>query len=178
MYAFSHYEIEPDVVLLGKGLGNGVPVSAAVGRNDIFESLGYGEASDTWSANPLSSAAVLATLDEFESTDILAKGIHLSGIIEKGLIRLKETGAISKVRGEGCVWGIECADLGDREGAVVANQIIEKCYRGENNALSIHLLGALAGKVLRISPPLTMCPDECTAYLNRLYEVCQQVAAQ
>ena len=36
MYAFSHYEIEPDIVLLGKGLGNGVPVSAAVGRNDVW----------------------------------------------------------------------------------------------------------------------------------------------
>ncbi len=176
MYAFSHYEIEPDIVLLGKGLGNGVPVSAAVGRKDIFECLGYGEASDTWSANPLSSAAVLATLDEFESTDALAKGAHLAGIIETGLVRLKETGAISKVRGEGCVWGIECADLGDREGATVANQIIEKCYLGENDSLAIHLLGALAGKVLRISPPLTMCPNECQSYLDRLYEVCQQVA--
>ena len=176
MYAFSHYELEPDVVLLGKGLGNGIPVSAAVGRNDIFECLGYGEASDTWSANPLSSAAVLATLDEFESTDALKKGAYLAGIIEAGLIRLKETDAISKVRGEGCVWGIECADIGDREGAVVANQIIEKCYRGEGGSLALHLLGALAGKVLRISPPLTMCPQECQTYLDRLYEVCQQVS--
>ncbi|MEC9097070.1 MAG: aspartate aminotransferase family protein [Planctomycetota bacterium] len=176
MYAFSHYEIEPDIVLLGKGLGNGVPVSAAVGRRDVFESLGYGEASDTWSANPLSSAAVLATLDEFESSDVLAKGGHLAEVIETGLVRLKETGAINKVRGEGCVWGIECADLGDRKGKAVANQIIENCYRGENNALAIHLLGALAGKVLRISPPLTMCPDECQAYLDRLYQICEQVA--
>lgn len=178
MYAFSHYELEPDIVLLGKGLGNGVPVSAAVGRNDVFESLGYGEASDTWSANPLSSAAVVATLDEFETTGTLRKGAHLAGIIETGLIRLKETGAISKVRGEGCVWGIECADIGERKGAIIANQIIEECYLGKDGALAIHMLGALAGKVLRISPPLTMCPDECTAYLNRLYEVCQQVAAQ
>ena len=176
MYAFSHYEVEPDIVLLGKGLGNGVPVSAAVGRRDVFESLGYGEASDTWSANPLSSAAVLATLDEFESTDALSQGLHLAGIIEEGLIRLKETKVISKVRGEGCVWGIECADLNGHSGAEVANQVIEKCYQGQDGALAIHLLGALAGKVLRISPPLTMCPEECQSYLDRLFEVCQEVA--
>ena len=176
MYAFSHYEIEPDIVLLGKGLGNGIPVSAAVGRRDIFESLGYGEASDTWSANPLSSAAVLATLDEFEGSDALEKGLVLADLIETGLVRLKETGAISKVRGEGCVWGIECAELDGRSGAEVANQIIERCYAGDNGALAIHLLGALAGKVLRVSPPLTMCPEECQAYLDRLYDVCNEVA--
>ncbi len=108
MYAFESYGIEPDFVCLGKGLGNGVPVSAAVGRSDICELMGYGETSDTWSANPISCAAVLATLDEFESTDILTKGRHLSDILTDGLRQLKQTGVIAKVRGEGTVFGIEC----------------------------------------------------------------------
>ena len=42
MYAFTHYGIEPDIVCLGKGMGNGVPVSAAVGRADVFGVLGVG----------------------------------------------------------------------------------------------------------------------------------------
>ena len=62
------YGVEPDIVVLGKGLGNGVPVDAAVGRADLFAAMHYGEGSDTWSANPLGCAAVLATLDEFETT--------------------------------------------------------------------------------------------------------------
>src|SRR5205807_5280492 len=66
MLTFVDYGVEPDIVVLGKGLGNGVPVSAAVGRADLFAAMHYGEGSDTWSANPLSCAAVLATLDEFE----------------------------------------------------------------------------------------------------------------
>ena len=48
MYAFTHYGLEPDIVCLGKGLGNGIPVSAAVGRADAFAALNYGEGSDTW----------------------------------------------------------------------------------------------------------------------------------
>ncbi len=52
MYAFTHYGIEPDIVVLGKGLGNGIPVDAAVGRADLFAAMHYGEASDTWSAAP------------------------------------------------------------------------------------------------------------------------------
>src|SRR5262249_48947241 len=63
LFAFETYGIEPDIVVLGKGLGNGVPVAAAVGRADVFAALDYGEGSDTWSANPLCCAAVLATLD-------------------------------------------------------------------------------------------------------------------
>ena len=90
MFAFETYGLEPDIVVLGKGLGNGVPVSAAVGRVDIFAALDYGEGSDTWSANPLSSAAVLSTLDEYESRDILGQMQASSKLIENGLLGLKE----------------------------------------------------------------------------------------
>ncbi len=56
LYAFSHYGVEPDIVVLGKGLGNGIPVDAAVGRADLFAALHYGAGSDTWSAHPLGCA--------------------------------------------------------------------------------------------------------------------------
>ena len=73
LFAFETYELEPDIVVLGKGLGNGVPVAAAVGKKDLFAALEYGEGSDTWSANPLCCSAVLATLDEFESRDVIGR---------------------------------------------------------------------------------------------------------
>jgi len=175
MYAFTHYEIEPDVVLLGKGLANGVPASAAVGRRDVFECLDYGEASDTWSANPLTSAAVLATLDEFENTDVLPQGLQLSAVLEAGLIRLKETGLIAKVRGEGCVWGIQCASVGEIPSSQMANDLIRACYEGTENGDAIHLLGTLAGDVIRVSPPLTMCVEECQSYLDVMFNLAQTV---
>ncbi|MCL4203867.1 MAG: aspartate aminotransferase family protein [Pirellulaceae bacterium] len=170
MYAFTHYGIEPDIVCLGKGLGNGVPVSAAVGRADIFSSLGYGAGSDTWSANPLSSAAVVATLDEFETMDVLGAGQQLSGVLERGLCRLKETGLVRFVRGEGCVWGIECLPVGRYSAAHVANACVETCYVGDSQGRAIHLLGPLAGKVIRISPPLVMPLDEAQTYLDVMFE--------
>src|SRR5206468_11704458 len=72
LFAFETYGLEPDIVVLGKGLGNGVPVAAAVGPAEVFGALDYGEGSDTWSANPLCCAAVLATLDEFAAANVLA----------------------------------------------------------------------------------------------------------
>ena len=175
MYAFTHYGVEPDIVCLGKGLGNGIPVSAAVGREDIFNSLGFGEGSDTWSANPISSAAVLATLDIFEQQPVLEQGQQLSQLLEESLVKLKSTGVIANVRGEGCVWGIECADVGDLPAADVANQVIRDCYLGTDEGLAIHLLGALADKVIRISPPLVMPLEEARLYLDVLHSVCENL---
>lgn len=175
MYAFEEYGVEPDMVILGKGLGNGVPVAAVAARGDIFGVMKYGEASDTWSANPLSCAAVLATLDEFESTDVLKNARALTPIFLEGLARLKQTGLVSHVRGEGVVFGFECAPAGTLSAGEVAAKIVEACYLGKDG-VGIHLLGALAGKVLRVSPPLTITPDEAKASLDLLNEIVASVA--
>src|SRR5207245_10936148 len=97
MFAFETYGLEPDIVVLGKGLGNGVPVAAAASRADLFASLDYGEGSDTWSANPLCCAAVMATLDEFAAQDVLGSCRQASAIIEEGLLRLKEFPFVARV---------------------------------------------------------------------------------
>jgi 4-aminobutyrate aminotransferase-like enzyme len=157
LFAYEAYGLEPDIVVLGKGLGNGVPVAAAAGRADVFASLDYGDGSDTWSANPLCCAAVLATLEEFAENDVLAGSRASSAIIEEGLLRLKELPFIAHVRGEkaGMVWGVEFADHAGQSAAEWANAAVLACYRGEHpQGDGIHLMGPLARKVLRIAPPL------------------------
>src|SRR5438128_6830928 len=116
LFAYETYGLEPDIVVLGKGLGNGVPVAAAVGRADVFASLDYGEGSDTWSANRLCCAAVLATLDEFAARDVLGPCRNSSAIIEEGLVALKKLPFVASVRGEkgGMVWGLETRDHAGR----------------------------------------------------------------
>jgi 4-aminobutyrate aminotransferase-like enzyme len=175
LYAFTHYGVEPDIVILGKGLGNGVPVDAAVGRADLFANMHYGEGSDTWSASPLGCAAVLATLDAFEQTDVLGHAGQLAAIIERGLSKLAELNLVANVRGEGLVWGIECAGVGDRSAEQVAAACVEACYLGDAAGRAIHLLGPLAGKVLRVSPPLTMPLDDARYYLDAMFEIFSSV---
>jgi 4-aminobutyrate aminotransferase-like enzyme len=151
MYAFTHYGIEPDIVVLGKGLGNGVPVDAAVGRADLFAHMHYGEGS--------------------ESTDVLGHARRLAGVLEKGLTRLAELNVVTQVRGEGVVWGIECAAVGNHSAEEVASACVAACYRGDAQGRAIHLLGPLAGKVLRVSPPLTMPLGEAQEYLDAMYDI-------
>ena len=175
MYAFTHYGIEPDIVLLGKGLGNGIPVDAAVGRSDLFAGLGYGEGSDTWSAHPLGCAAVLATLDEFESRQIVERSIPLSNAIQEGLLKLCELPAVTAVRGEGTVWGVECTNIGDTPATEIATQAVAACYRGNAAGDAIHLLGPLAGCVIRVAPPLTMPVNEARHLLQVMYDIMSEL---
>jgi len=177
MYAFTHYGVEPDMVVLGKGLGNGAPVSAAVGRGDLLGTLKYGATSDTWSANPMASAAVLATLDEFEDGSVLKEAGELSQILEHRLCRLERHPVVENVRGEGVVWGIECAGVGRHSAEEVANRCVLACYLGDDQGRAIHLLGPLAGKVLRVSPPLTMVHEEARKYLEAIDGIFAQLSS-
>jgi 4-aminobutyrate aminotransferase-like enzyme len=174
MYAYTTYGVEPDIVVLGKGLGNGIPVDAAVGRAELFAMLNYGEASDTWSGHPLGCAAVLATLDEFEQSDVLIHANLLSQVFEAGLSSLMQLPAVAAIRGEGNVWGVQCAAVGQLSSIEVARKIVRTCYDGDDSGRAIHLLGPLSGDVIRIAPPLIMQLDEAQEYLEAMYAMIEQ----
>jgi 4-aminobutyrate aminotransferase-like enzyme len=184
LFAYETYGLEPDIVVLGKGLGNGVPVAAAVGRTDLFAGLDYGEGSDTWSANPLCCAAVLATLDEFAARDVLGPCRRASAILEAGLVQLKKLPFVANVRGErgGMVWGVEMRDHAGKSAADWANAAVLACYRGEPGASApggndgIHLLGPLAKKVLRIAPPLVITEPEAKAAMDLMHRLLAPLA--
>lgn len=180
MFAFETYGLAPDIVVLGKGLGNGVPVAAAVGRADLFAALDYGEGSDTWSANPLCCAAVLATLDEFEARDVLGAMKPVSRAIETGLSALKEYPFIANVRGEngGMVWGVEMKDHAGRTAQEWANAFVLACYHGDGGkGDGVHLLGPLSKKVVRVAPPLVITHDEAAASVAILHRAARHLAA-
>src|SRR5205085_3773911 len=141
--------------------------AAAVGRSDLFASLDYGEGSDTYSANPLCCAAVVATLDEFAARDVLGPCRKASAVLEAALVRLKQLPIVANVRGEkgGMVWGVEMRDHGGRGAAEWANAVVLACYRGAGGD-GLHLLGPLAQKVLRIAPPLVITQDEAAAAMR------------
>jgi len=156
MYAFQKYGVQPDIIVLGKGIGNGEPVCAVVGRDDLIDSLDYGEGSDTFSGNPRACAAILATLDTFEKFPILENCRRASKVMEEGLNSLREEFDFVKfVRGEGLVWGVEM------ESDEIANEAVLRCYlQYKSGGLGLHMMGPLAGKVLRVAPPLVITEDE------------------
>ncbi len=178
MYAYTTYGVEPDMVLLGKGMANGIPVDAVVGSAEVLGKLRYGSGSDTWSGHPLGCAAVLATLDAFEQTDVLEHAAQLAEVLEAGLVRLTELEAVEAIRGEGTVWGIHCAAVGNLTAGEVANEIVRACYVGDEQGRAIHLMGTLAHCVLRIAPPLIMPLAEARECLEAMYDIIANVSSR
>lgn len=172
MFAFQSYHVTPDLVVMGKGLGNGEPVAAVAGRRDYIESLGYGEASDTFSGNPRACAAVCAVLDVFAEERIVdqvkEKAPYLRGLLESLADAFP---FVEAIRGEGFVYGVEMAS------SEIANACVLEAYLGDGKD-GVHFLGPLASKVLRISPPLTMTRGEMDDAFAVLHTAWRRVAAE
>ena len=77
-----------------------------------------------------------------------------------------------QVRGEegGMVWGVETCDYKGRSAPYWANTVVLACYRGRENE-GIHLLGPLAGKVIRIAPPLVLSEAEADRSMRLMWEI-------
>lgn len=169
MYAFQSYEVEPDLVVLGKGLANGEPAAAVVGRADLIDSLQYGEASDTFSGNPHACAAVCATLDVFDEEKTVDHCRAMATVMREKLCALMGAFAFIKdIRGEGLVYGIETVD------EETANRCVLEAYRG-SGGYGVHFLGPLAGKVLRVSPPLVITEAELASAFSILHQAWKRV---
>lgn len=172
MYAFQSYDINPDMVVLGKGLANGAQAAAVVGRSDLIDTMNYGEASDTYSASPHACAAVAAALDVFKEEKVVQQGRKAAKKLRKHLDALVERfDFVKAVRGEGMVYGVEICD------AATANQCVLEAYTATNRK-GVHFLGPLAQKVLRISPPLTIKGEELDEAFRLIHRAWTRIEAQ
>ena len=175
MYAFQSYGVQPDLVVLGKGLGNGEPAAATIGRADLIDALEYGEASDTFSGNPRACAAMCATFDVFKQERVVDNCRKMAKVMVKGLEALeKRFPFVTDVRGEGLVYGLEICDDD------TANRCVLEAYHGAgrlgDRRLGVHFLGPLAGKVLRVSPPLTVTREELETAFDVIEKAWQRIA--
>lgn len=170
MFAYQNYGVEPDLVVMGKGLANGEPAAAVVGRADLIDTLTYGEASDTFSGNPHALAAICATLDVFKEEKIVKHCRAMAKVMRRNLERMvTEFPFLTAVRGEGLVYGLEASD------DAVANRLVLEAYRGTGKR-GVHFMGPLARKVLRVSPPLVIREEEIEAAFAILKEAWARIA--
>lgn len=166
MFAFEHYNIEPDIICLGKGLGGAVmPMAAIVAREryNVAGSVSLGHF--THEKSPLGCVAGLAMLEFIEDHKILEKVLDDELFMKVETDRLKDKfPLIGDVRGIGLLWGIELVrDRGTKEKAVREAEIV--MYECLKNGMSFKVS---QGNVLQLSPPLTITREELTKALQIL----------
>lgn len=166
MFAFEHYDIEPDIICLGKGLGGGVmPMAAIVARDsyNVAQSVSLGHF--THEKSPLGSVAALAMFEFIEQNQILEKVQEDALFMAKELDKLKEQfPLIGDIRGVGLLWGIELVkDQNTKEKAVKEAEIV--MYECLKNGMSFKVS---QGNVVQLSPPLTITRQELTTALGIL----------
>jgi 4-aminobutyrate aminotransferase-like enzyme len=171
-FGYQHYDVVPDLICCGKGMGNGYPLSGVIGRRDIMDLPEVGNMSSTHSANPMACAVGLAVLEEIESRKLIKEAERKGEILKVKLNFLKEisNGRISHILGEGLISAILFQDpnTGQPDG-LTASMIAEKCY--EKGLLVVHT----GRESIKLGPTLTISDDALIEGLNVIIESFKEV---
>jgi len=176
MFAFEHYDIAPDFLCLGKGLGGGIiPFAAMITRDkfNIAEDVSLGHY--THEKSPLGSAAALATLEVIEKEDLLQKAKKDGLWLQKELTTLQQKyPLIGDVRGRGLLWGIELVkDQLSKERAIEEAEIV--MYACLSAGLSFKVS---QGNVLQLSPPLIITQQQLQEAMTILDQALYKASTQ
>ncbi len=166
LHCFEHEGFVPDILVLGKGLGGGLPLSAVIAPAEILD-CASAFAMQTLHGNPVCAAAGLAVLDTIEAEDLAAAAEGRGNLLREGLARLAERHAmIGDIRGRGLACGVELVrDRQSREPA--RTETTKLIYRAHQLGLVLYHVG-MNGNVLEFTPPLTITEADIHEAMNLL----------
>ncbi|WP_439625386.1 aspartate aminotransferase family protein [Shinella sp.] len=173
--AFEHSDIEPDIVVFGKGLGGGLPISAVVGPEAIMNHA-VAFSLQTVHGNPVCAAAALAVLQTIEREHLAQNAERTGAVLREALDRLAARHSlIGNVRGRGLALGVELVtDRTTREPAT--RQTALTVYRAFQLGLMLYYVG-VRSNVLEFTPPLTLSENQAQEGVAMLDQALADVAA-
>jgi acetylornithine/N-succinyldiaminopimelate aminotransferase len=165
LFGFQNYDVVPDIVVMGKGMGGGMPVgafTASASRMDLLSNnpkLGH---ITTFGGHPVIAAACLATLKEITETTLMADALAKEKLFRSLLVHP----LIEEVRGKGLMLAAMT------KSADITNEVILKCQ--DKGLILFWLL--FESCAIRITPPLTISEEEIREGCAILLEVLDEVA--
>ncbi|MCM4159342.1 aspartate aminotransferase family protein [Antarcticibacterium flavum] len=167
LFGFQNYEMVPDILVMGKGMGGGLPVGAFTASKEIMDSLmdnpKLGHIT-TFGGNPVIAAAALATLKEITTTDLMAEALEKEQLIRELLVHP----LITEIRGK----GLMLAMMAPTE--EIASEIILKAQ--DKGLILFWLL--FEKKAVRITPPLTISNEEIKEGCGIIIEILNGITPQ
>ncbi len=170
LWSFEAAGIVPDIVTLGKPMGNGHPVAAVVTRSDVVDRFAAEtEFFSTFGGNPVACAAAMAVLDVIEDERLVANAAAIGAEIRAGVRELAARHpAIGDVRGRGLMIGVEL--VADPIGRTPDATLAARVQNGMRERGVLVGTTARAGNVLKIRPPLVVDRDDAALLLAVLEE--------
>ena len=156
MYAIEHWDVVPDVILMAKGIGGGLPLGAIVAPKSMMAKWVSGAHANTFGGNPLACAAALATINLLE-TELMANATTVgAGILQRVATWPDRFPMVGDVRGRGLMIGIDLVE--DRATRTPAHDLRDRIV-DEAFGQGLLLLGAGVGAI-RLCPPLVLTAAE------------------
>jgi 4-aminobutyrate aminotransferase-like enzyme/Ser/Thr protein kinase RdoA (MazF antagonist) len=171
LWSFAASGIEPDMVVMGKPMGNGFPVAAVAVRSPVLGAVpAETELFSTFGGNPVACAAALGVLDVIEDEGLVRNAAEVGSYLRQGLVKLADSyTVVGDVRGEGLLLGVDLvADRMTRMPAAGQARRVTEAMRERGI-----LLGTTgpAGNVLKIRPPLVFQREHADLLLQTLEDV-------
>jgi acetylornithine/N-succinyldiaminopimelate aminotransferase len=166
LFGFENYNVIPDVVVMGKGMGGGMPVGAFSASQEMMDLLSHNPKLGhitTFGGHPVIAAACLATLQEITETDLMQQALEKEKLFRKTLIHP----LIKEIRGKGLMLAAMT------ESPEITTEIILKCQ--DKGLILFWLL--FEASAIRITPPLTISNEEILIGCGIILEVLNEIAA-
>lgn len=177
MFGISNWGVQPDLMTMAKGLGNGLPIGAMITRPEVADKA-QKQQINTFGGNPVSSATAVAVIETILEEKLMDNARVVGDYLWEGLKDLQKSFPImADVRGKGLMLGVELAD--DKKVPLTAEtaKIVEMA---KDNGVIIGK-GGLWGSVIRIKPPMSITKenvDTCLKVLRKALEGVAKVAVR
>ena len=160
-FAYEHFGIQPDIVVIAKAIGGGLPLGAFLGTETVADALTYGVHGTTFGGNPVACAAGVAVMEEVTAGGLMKQAGAIGDRLKASFEQMKKEfpRLIREIRGYGCMLGIELSE----EGQPLVEELQNRGF----------LVNCTNATVLRLLPPYILTNDQMDVFVEELRSVLQ-----